>query len=252
MACPFCQNWQISQGLERQTEKIDADSLITHAKEQNSIGIAFTYSEPLIHYEYLLHTAQAVRAAGLKTVLVSNGYLNDEPSREILPYMDAANIDLKSFKENSYTNVLRGGLTAVQNFIRIAFDTLHLELTCLIVPGLNDDMAEIRSMSQWISSLSPDIPFHVSAYHPAWSYAAPATGKACLEEAAKVARESLNYVYPGNVHGIQADTLCPACGRTLISRNGYDIRVFGQKTGHCPGCGKTIPIIIEDEKRKSP
>jgi pyruvate formate lyase activating enzyme len=178
--------------------------------------------------------------------------MNQGPARELFPYLDAANIDLKSFKENIYKKILRGGLNAVQEFIRMAFDTLHLELTCLIVPGLNDDMAEIRSMSQWISGLSRDIPLHLSAYHPAWGYTAPATGRTCLEAAVRTARESLNYVYPGNIYGMRADTLCPACGRALISRDGYEIRVLGLKTGHCPGCGKAVPIIIEDEKRKSP
>lgn len=244
LACPFCQNWEISQSTDQETRQIPPEGLIAAAREAGSIGIAFTYSEPLVHFEYVRDLAAAFRDAGLKTVLVSNGYLRRDPAREILSLMDAANIDLKSFSAATYADRLKGGLEAVREFIDIAAGMVHLELTCLLVPGMNDSDGEIQAMTEWVAGINPDIPFHLSAYHPAWKSGIPATKASDLRRALGIARQKLHYVYSGNLPGSEENTLCRGCGALLVSRTGYQARLRDISGSKCARCGKEVPMIL--------
>jgi pyruvate formate lyase activating enzyme len=249
LACPFCQNWEISQTTDQDMRFVSSENLISMAREAGSIGIAFTYSEPLIHFEYISSVAKEARAAGLKTVLVSNGFLREAPAREILSLMDAANIDLKSFSPNTYTRSLRGGLEEVKKIITIAATALRLELTCLLVPGMNDSDQEIEAMSAWIAAIDPEIPFHLSAYHPAWKSTIPATQPSDLARAQKIAKKHLKYVYSGNISGFDDATRCPGCDSVLLSRQGYISRIMGLSGNSCARCGRQIPIILGSETK---
>jgi pyruvate formate lyase activating enzyme len=252
LACPFCQNWEISQTIDADMRFVSTETLVSMAKEAGSIGIAFTYSEPLIHFEYVSEVARAARAAGLRTVLVSNGFIQEEPAREILSLMDAANIDLKAFSPETYEQTLKGGLDGVKKFISIAASMVHLELTCLLVPGMNDSDEEIDAMSAWIAGIDPEIPFHISAYYPAWKSKIPSTHASGLLRALELAKKRLAYVYSGNMAGMDDDTRCPACSALLLSRQGYFSQVKGLSEGRCSACGRKIPIIVGNEAKKSP
>ena len=211
--CPFCQNWEISMADSREfvTEgegeehRLAPERLAEMAEELRSrgnIGVAFTYNEPLICWEYALDTARLLREKGLKTVLVTNGCVNEETAAKILPYTDALNIDLKSFRPEVYAEILGGDLKAVQRFITMAAETCHVELTTLIVPGMNDSEDEMRALSEWVASLphGEEIPLHVTRSFPRYRMTdgGPTPRQTVLRLAA-VAGERLRYVYPGNL-----------------------------------------------------
>ncbi|MDR3146065.1 MAG: AmmeMemoRadiSam system radical SAM enzyme, partial [Treponema sp.] len=199
MHCPFCQNWHISQRSDAPGRYVGPGDLIAAARSSGLSQIAYTYSEPLIHAEFLIHCMELARKAGLANVLVSNGCIRAEAAADIIPLLDAANIDLKSFSEETYSRVLGGDLGAVLAFIRAAHAAgVHLELTTLIVPGLNDGPAETESCAAFIASLDRQIPWHLSAYHPDYRWDAPPTDPALLEGIACRARRVLPYVYTGN------------------------------------------------------
>jgi pyruvate formate lyase activating enzyme len=184
-------------------------------------------------------------------VLVTNGCVNPEPAAELLALADAVNVDLKCFSAKTYEKVLGGNLDAVLGFIETAYAMgTHLEITTLVVPGLNDGEAETRRCRDFIAGLSPEIPWHISAYHPDYRYDAPASEPAALTAIARMGRERLNYVYTGNVPGERNDTACPRCGAALVSRRGYRVDVRGLeleesdggKIYRCAACGKSAPI----------
>ena len=259
--CPFCQNWQISQSTDVSGRKISPAGLIALALEavkataqQHGAAIAYTYSEPLIHAEYLLDCMKEGRKAGVANVLVSNGCINSEAADEILDLTDAANIDLKSFSRETYKNVLGGDLDTVTGFIQSACKKqTALELTTLIVPGLNDSRAELDLCRDFIAELHSGgntVPWHLSAYHPDYKWNAPATDPSSLIAAASRARDKLPYVYTGNIGTREgdrkfSDTLCPDCGKTLVARNGYRIDTSGlvfNGTYLCASCGSKAPV----------
>ena len=169
------------------------------------------------------------RAAGLKNVLVTNGCLNPDPARELLALTDAANVDLKAWSADAYSKTLGGNKESVLEFIRIASSLCHIEITTLVVPGMSDALEDIEAIASFISALSPDIPLHLSAYHPAWKHTAPPTSATSISGLASAARVKLRYVYVGNLSGGQADTRCSACGSVAISRKGYRIDASGLK-----------------------
>ncbi len=240
--CPFCQNHSISQTTEAPARRLDPEDLVALALKESSFGIAYTYSEPTIHFEYVLETAKLAHAKGLKNVLVSNGYLNPGPTAELLPLIDAANIDLKSFEPEFYSGELGGQLEAVKDFIRECARTSELEVTTLVIPGKNDSEREIAGAADFLASISPDIPYHLSCYFPSYRYSIPATNPETVERLAAVARARLRYVYTGNVHQGTSDTLCPACGNLLIRRRGYETSILGLSGPSCSRCGTPIPI----------
>ena len=210
LRCPFCQNWEIStsDGSEFIGERdcyLPPERLAELADELRSrgnIGVAFTYNEPLIGWEYVRDTAGPLREKDLKTVLVTNGCVTGEIADALLPHIDALNIDLKSFRPATYAKLLGGDLEAVKSFIAKAAQAAHVELTTLIVPGMNDTEEEIRDLTEWIASL-PDgreIPLHLSRFFPRYNMTdRKPTERKCVLRLASVARESLRYVYTGNM-----------------------------------------------------
>ena len=211
--CPFCQNWEISMsdgqefrhGRRAEDNYVSPEALADmaeHLRLQRNIGVAFTYNEPLISYEYVMDTARLLREKDLKVVLVTNGCVNDEIADTVLPLTDALNIDLKSFQDDVYRNILGGNLAAVKNFIAKAAEQCHVELTSLIVPGMNDSEEEIRAMTQWITSLphGEEIPLHITRFFPRYRMQdRNPTEKAAILKLVEIARQRLKYVFPGNI-----------------------------------------------------
>ncbi len=201
-SCSFCQNFGIS--LEKpETVYISPESLLYKAydlKSSKNIGLAYTYNEPLMSYEYVLDCCKLVRDKGLKNVLVTNGYIQQAPLLELLPYIDAMNIDLKSFSEDFYKKICGGRAEFVKKTIETAVNACHMEITTLVIPGLNDTSEEIEALSSWLSSLSPDIPLHLTRFFPHHKMTdKEPTPKETLERLADVARKHLHYVYLGNI-----------------------------------------------------
>ena len=240
--CPFCQNYRIAQDTSTPTEAVSPQRLVELAEHDGSFGIAYTYSEPLVHLEYVLDTARLARSRGLKNVLVSNGYLNPEPAEELLELMDAANIDLKSFNPEFYRSEIGGDVEEVKRFIAQACGRLSLEVTTLIIPTRNDSPEEMHQLAGFLASLSPDIPYHLSAYHPQYRYSLPPTPPATLGSLAAVARQHLRYVYLGNLGAEQSDTVCAACGALLVARRGYAVSIRALKDRRCTSCGAAVPV----------
>lgn len=244
--CKFCQNWQISQ--ERPATRTvlpdEAVALAVKARAQGNIGIAYTYNEPFIWFEYLRETMPLAREAGLVNVLVSNGLVESEPLAELLPYLDALNVDIKSMSERFYLEQCQGqGLPARQTVERV-WGHCTVEITNLLIPGLNDSPAEIQELVNWAAGISPDLPVHFSAYHPDYQCDAPATPVTTLEQAVAIAREKLHYVYAGNARVAGAtDTVCGSCGQTVVQRQGATGRPTGlTPEGRCAGCGADCNI----------
>jgi pyruvate formate lyase activating enzyme len=198
LRCPFCQNWHISQSTDTPGRILTPEELTALAAEDGAL--AYTYSEPLVHAEFLLRCMEEARKAGIANVLVSNGCVNAEAASLLLPLTDAANIDLKCFSKKTYKEILGGDLDTVLGFIEKAVGLgVHIELTTLVVPGLNDSKEELDAAADYIAGLSPEIPWHLSAYHPDWQWDAPPTDPRQLIAAARNARRRLSNVHLGNV-----------------------------------------------------
>jgi pyruvate formate lyase activating enzyme len=240
--CPFCQNYHISQTNQAPARSVNPEQLIDMTLESRSFGIAYTYSEPLIHYEYVRDASSLAREKGLKNVLVSNGYINAEPASDLLSLLDAISIDLKSFNPEFYKKEIGGSLEEVQRFLAQAADQVHLEVTTLVIPTKNDSDEEIAAIASFLAGLNPDIPLHLSAYYPTYRYTIEATSAERIFELVEVAAKYLRYVFPGNVGAHEATTRCPECNATLIRRAGYQVSMTGIDKGHCHSCGRRIAI----------
>lgn len=203
LRCAFCQNWEIAHG-EPGVRRIEPDGLAALAAAQgaNNIGVAYTYSEPMVWYEYMKDTAAAVKNRGLKNVLVTNGYIEPGPLSELLPLVDAMNIDLKGFRDDYYGNICGGSLAPVLRTVESATKACHVEVTTLIVTGLNDKPAEIDELSQWLASVNPEIPLHLSRYFPRYKMELPPTPADTLVKLRDAARKHLRFVYIGNMPGV--------------------------------------------------
>jgi pyruvate formate lyase activating enzyme len=241
--CGFCQNWHISQSIDVETRFISPADLVDIAVREKSFAIAYTYSEPLVHFEYVMDSAKLARKAGLKNVLVTNGYLNPKPADELLPFIDAANVDLKAWDPEFYRHETGGKLEEVKRFITEAAGRIHLEVTTLIIPTKNDDPAQIEGIARFIAGLNPGIPLHLSAYHPQHKYTLPPTPPGTVRRLAEVARKHLKYVYVGNLGAESSDTACSQCGNVLVRRLGWRVEVTGIKAGKCVKCGAKAPIV---------
>ena len=238
--CDNCQNWSISQETVP-TSFMTPEELVALAGRNGSIGVAFTYTEPLLWFEYIEETAPLLREKRLKSVLVTNGFLNDEPAREIASLVDGFNVDLKSMSDEFYRKYCSGGVEPVKRFIKIASKVSHVEVTNLLIPGLNDGPDDILSLVEWLSGVSRDIPLHFSRFFPQHRMTdRPPTTRESLELAYTVAKRHLDHVYIGNVtiEGT-ADTNCADCGETIIRRSGYKTDVLGGG-GLCPFCGARV------------
>ncbi|MBI4726895.1 AmmeMemoRadiSam system radical SAM enzyme [candidate division TA06 bacterium] len=243
LACSFCQNWEISQ-QETPTEAVEPHQLVELAVKEGSVGIAFTYTEPLIWFEYLMDVCPLARQAGLKTALVTNGTISPEPLKELLPQIDAMNVDLKSMDEGFYRKVCRGDLKTVLQTIELARRSCHVELTNLVIPGLNDSPKDMEALIDWVCKLDPLMPLHLSRYFPRYHLETPPTPEKTLKKFYDLAKSRLKYVYVGNIQieGTE-DTCCPGCGHILIKRAGYRINLEGIKAGACQNCGRRADII---------
>ncbi len=243
--CLFCQNWHMVEGRIPLYEAT-SEYLVATALENNSIGIAFTYNEPFIWFEFVLDTAKKARAAGLKNVLVTNGYINPRPLREILPFIDAMNIDLKSISEDFYRHICAGHLAPVQKTIRLAKNACHVELTNLIVTHHNDSPRDVDALIAWVASLGRDTVLHFSRYFPQYKMDDPPTPMEVLLQAYHSAKEHLDYVYLGNLRTEEgSNTYCPRCGSLLIRRVGYETAVRGLDGDRCGSCGHETGIIVD-------
>ena len=250
LRCPFCQNWQISQNADLSSaggKWMKSGEIISAAMKQDTPSIAYTYSEPLVHAEYLLDCMMLARRHGIANVLVTNGCINHKAAVKILKYADAVNVDLKCFSSETYKNLLCGDLQTVLDFIDLAYKmNVHVEVTTLVVPDLNDSEKELSEIADFIVSIDKNIPWHLSAYRPEYRWNAPPTNPAFLLQAAAEARKKLPFVYPGNISA-DNDTLCLICGSALVKRTrvsgaGYKVDLSGLINGNCASCGKTVGI----------
>jgi len=240
--CGFCQNWTIAHG-DPEAYFIEPDKLVRIAlNEKNNIGIAYTYNEPSIWYEFVIECAKKARDVGLKNVLVTNGYISEAPLLEILPYIDAMNIDVKAFNEKFYRNICKGNIENVKRTVEIAHSRCHIELTTLVIPDFNDDEKEMEEMFKWVSSLNPNIPHHLSRFYPNYKMSGEITPLEKLIRIRDIAKRYLNYVYIGNVPGIDNNSYCPRCGNLLVKRIFYDVEMVGLKGDRCENCKKIINI----------
>ena len=241
LTCDFCQNYTISQ-QKAPTSSLKGEDLIALCKKYNSIGVAYTYTEPLIWYEYILDSAKILNEHDLKVVLVTNGFINPEPLKLLLPYIDAMNIDLKAFTNEFYKTYCSGRLEPVKNTIKIAASQTHLEITNLIITDLNDSRSEIEELVSFVAEVNKEIPLHFSRYFPVYKMNKPPTNPATLEMAYEIGKKKLRYVYVGNINLQNTnDTHCPNCNELLIRRAGYYTSVAQiDKDNCCKKCGQKI------------
>ncbi|MEI6101905.1 MAG: AmmeMemoRadiSam system radical SAM enzyme [Eubacteriales bacterium] len=205
LACPFCQNHTIARETMEtvkttyKTPKELADDAAA-MKNRGNIGIAYTYNEPTVWFEFVLETSKIAHERGLKNVLVTNGYISKEPLEELLPYVDAMNIDLKAFDPRFYKEVVHGGLADVKATIAVCVKKCHVEVTTLVIPGLNDSAEQIQKMAEWLACISPDMPLHLSRFFPKYQMTdKKPTSRQTLQELAIVAQGFLKNVYIGNL-----------------------------------------------------
>lgn len=242
--CDFCQNWTISQ-QDCPTSLVDPETLVSHAHRTNSIGISYTFTEPLIWFEFVMDCASAFKSEGLANVMVSNGYVNPEPLAELLPLIDAWNIDLKSIRPEFYRRIAKGRLEPVLNTIVEANKVALVEVTNLVVTGENDSEEDISDLVDWLTSVDKSIPLHFSRYHPDYQSRRPPTQRTTLEIAYRIGREKLDYVYVGNIFIDGTDaTYCPGCGRAVIKRSHFSAASISLDGNKCAFCGNKIRIVI--------
>ncbi len=247
LRCKFCQNWQISQSSPEETKNfsLPPESVVKTALKNKYATIAYTYAEPVSFYEYMLDTAKLAHEKGIKNVMHSAGYINEEPLRELCKYLDAANIDLKSFREKYYRKICGGSLQPVLRSLKVLKEEgVWLEVTNLVLPGLNDSPEEIRELCLWVrDNLGKDTPLHFSRFYPTYQMKnLPPTPTKTLERAREIALEAgLHYVYIGNIPGHRGEnTYCPSCKKTLIRRIGYEVLENNIVNGKCKFCGTKI------------
>ena len=246
MHCDFCQNYNISQSFPKssQIKKSPGEMVSDALAAERNLGLAFTYNEPSIWFEFMRDAAVAAKKAGMYTVMVSNGYVNPGPMEDITEFIDGFNIDLKAFKNSFYRKLTGADIEPVKEGLKIiAHSGKHLEITTLVIPGENDDEAEMAAETEWIAGeLGKDVPFHLSRYYPNYKRADPATSEADIEKLAGIASDNLDYVYVGNMYSRSfQDTVCPGCGLTVTKRSGYRARLINlDENGNCSGCGNKI------------
>jgi len=248
LACLNCQNWEISQVSPKTTRNIDLppSKVVEQAIANNCDSIAYTYSDPVAFYDYTLDTAKLARAKGVKNLLHSAGYINPLPLKELAKYIDAANIDLKSFSNETYEMLTGGTLQPVLDSLKILLENqVWLEITHLVIPDWTDDMNEIKEMCKWLNSNGfQNTPLHFSRFHPLHKLTnLPPTPVETLDKARKTAMDAgLKYVYIGNVPGSAAqNTYCPNCKKLLVERKGFQITQNLLKKSACPFCNNRIP-----------
>lgn len=245
--CLNCQNYAISQMPKPQNpiigEDLTPEEIVEAAKRHNCKSIAYTYTEPVVFFEYAYETAKLASKEGIKNVFVTGGYITEEALKEIAPYLDAANIDLKSFSDEFYRKICGARLQPVLDAIRLHKELgIWTEITTLIIPTLNDSEENLRRIAEFIKDIGEEIPWHVSRFYPAYKLEnLPPTPIETLNKARKIGLDAgLRYVYQGNVPGEGENTYCPNCGRLLINRYGYQVMRYDLKDSKCSHCGAKI------------
>ncbi len=253
--CSFCQNWEISQyqdeGDSLPGSPLSPETAVEEASRSGCSSIAYTYTEPTIFFEYAYDIAILAHRKALKNIFVTNGYQTPEAIEKMKGVIDAANVDLKSFSEEFYRKVCSARLRPVLETIRLMYEAgMHLEVTTLVVPDLNDSEGELNQIAGFIADISPDIPWHVSRFYPNYQdHSTPPTPRQTIRRAAAIGREQgLRYVFAGNLPGEgDEDSICPHCGQVVIARSGYTIRSLRLKGNRCGNCGEVLPVVIEEK-----
>jgi pyruvate formate lyase activating enzyme len=245
--CKMCQNWEISQVRPEQVRStyLPPRKLAALAKQEDCASIAYTYSEPIIFYEYMLDAADAGHAAGVKSVVITGGYIQEEPLKKLCQRVDAIKVDLKAFSQKFYTEVVNGELKPVLNaLVTLRKLGMWTEIVYLVVPTLNDSDQEFKGLARWVKSeLGPDVPLHFSRFHPMYLLKnLPPTPLETLERAKAAGdAEGLRYVYIGNVPGHPAEkTYCPKCRRVVVDRIGFSVESIHVRKGKCRYCQQAI------------
>lgn len=239
LECPFCQNWQLARcQLPFELRTVTPQNVLEMVLEEGSKLVAFTYNEPTIWYEFVLNTSRLLKAKGISIVLVTNGFIRQEPLRLLLPLVSAANVDIKAFRDEDYRKM--GGLTGPvkETVAKMLEQGVHVELTHLSVPGINDDLEAFLEMVHWIAGLDRAIPLHITRYFPQYHWDRPPTELHRIRHLIDLARKELLYVYSGNT---QEDSLtrCCSCGHILVRRSGYRVDSSGlDPKGQCRQCGE--------------
>lgn len=250
--CRFCQNWSLARGnpeREKGCLCLIPEQVLQMLRREGGpeevLGVAYTYNEPTVWYEFILDTARLLHSHGYRNVMVTNGFISREALLQLLPFMDAFNIDVKAFSDHFYRRYCGGRRRPVLRTVELAASHSHVEVTCLLIPTLNDDPAEIEALSDWLAGINPNIPLHFSRYFPQYELDLPPTPLKTLQQAQELARRKMNFVYLGNVDlPGSSDTFCPSCGALLIRRSGYRIALAGLEGSRCQGCGSGIPIVL--------
>jgi pyruvate formate lyase activating enzyme len=249
--CPFCQNWQMSQVRDLDGRRDDPgqratpEALVHTCLENHVPMIAYTYNEPAVFFEYTYDTAKLAHEHGIKNVYVSNGYMSQAALDMLEPYLDGINVDLKAFSETFYREQCQARLEPVKrNIAHIARQTgIWIEITTLLIPGLNDAEDELRAMATWLAEVDPEMPWHVTAFHPDYEMLdRPRTSQRALARAYEIGKQAgLHYVYVGNVMDADREsTYCPQCGQQLIQRRWYSLNELWRERGVCPHCNHPI------------
>ncbi len=248
LKCRFCQNWELAHGDQDEME-VTPLGLVNAAERYRSFydvaGLAYTYSEPFMWYEFVYDTCRLAKESGLKNIIVTNGFVKEEPLKEILPCVDAMNIDIKAFTEEFYEKMAHGSLKPVLETAERAKEYgCHIEITTLLIPGLNDSPDEIEKLVEWVSlTLGRDTPLHFSRYFPSYKLEIEPTPVEVLERSRETALRELDYVYLGNLGtGDYVNTFCPGCGSKIVERS-RGIKVRGFKGGRCANCGHKLNLI---------
>ncbi len=250
--CNFCQNWQISKAFQLEniaSKPKTANSIVEQALSRpDNIGVAYTYNEPTVWFEFMYDVALKIKNSGLKNVMVSNGYINQEPLEKLLEVIDAFNIDLKAFTDSFYHDMVGGSLQPVLESLKtISKHKKHLEITNLVIPGKNDDIGQFKEMVNWIrSELGANTVLHISRYFPNYKQALPPTLEGVIIQMSEIAKQKLNFVYVGNMQSAKHSTTnCPKCHSELIRRNGYLVEFTKNYGGaSCLKCNYKLPICI--------
>ena len=245
--CPFCQNWTISQASERdgalEGYELKPEEVVAEALKNDCSSISYTYTEPTVFFEYAYDTAKLAKEKGLCNNFVTNGYMTKEAIDEIRPYLDAANVDLKFFKDESYRKICKGSLEPVLDSIRnMKSAGIWVEATTLVIPGENDSDEELEGIAAFLAETSKEIPWHISRFHPDYKYTGGApTPLETMERAMEIGKKAgLKYVYLGNVLA-GSETFCPDCGTPLIERGGFTAAILNDfSDGKCGKCGAKI------------
>jgi len=250
--CPFCQNWEISQASKKGQagaggRAFSPEAVVRSAVDQGCRSISYTYTEPTIFFEYAFDTAKLAKQAGLANNFVTNGFMTAEALETIKPYLAAANVDLKAFRDETYKKICKARLEPVLDSIRLMRKLeIWVEITTLVVPGLNDGDEELGDIARFIAGVDPDIPWHISRFHPDYQYTeARSTPLDTLRRAfAAGKKEGLRYVYIGNVAGEGDFTLCPKCLKPIIKRHGFWVEENKVRDGRCLYCQTPIAGVF--------